>query len=291
MKHKWMKRYCILFMLLAILFSVTVPTQVQAAKTAINKKKVSICVGSTYQLKVKNAKRVTWSSTNKRIVSVTSKGKITGRKSGTATIKAKAGSKTYSCKVTVKKVSLSAKSLTIAYGKQAILTLKNAPKSAAWFSSNPKVAYISNKQVTARSVGTAIITAKYYGKSYTCTVTVTSGEDVTLQENGLYTSKDMVAVYIHTYHKLPSNFITNEEAKILGWHGGSLLSFKPYGCIGGDNFGNSDNKLPKADGRKYYECDIDTLGALSRGGKRLVYSNDGLIFYTDNHYDTFTQLY
>ena len=48
--------------------------------------------------------------------------------------------------------------------------------------------------------------------------------------------------------------------------------------------------VPKAAGRKYYECDIDTMGALSRGAKRIIYSNDGLIYYTDNHYNHFKQL-
>ena len=62
-------------------------------------------------------------------------------------------------------------------------------------------------------------------------------------------------------------------------------------CIGGDYFGNYEGKLPKKSGRKYYECDIDTKGASSRGAKRIIFSNDGLIFYTDDHYETFTQLY
>ena len=64
------------------------------------------------------------------------------------------------------------------------------------------------------------------------------------------------------------------------------------GCaIGGDRFGNREGILPAAQGRSYYECDIGTIGESSRGAKRLVYSDDGLIYYTEDHYETFTLLY
>ena len=56
-------------------------------------------------------------------------------------------------------------------------------------------------------------------------------------------------------------------------------------------FGNYEGLLPEADGRTYTECDIDTLGADSRGAKRIVFSNDGLIYYTEDHYETFELLY
>lgn len=114
-----------------------------------------------------------------------------------------------------------------------------------------------------------------------------------IDENGVFTSKDDVALYIHTYGKLPKNFITKSQAQKAGWEGGGLDSVKSlYGkCIGGDTFGNREKLLPTKSGRKYYECDIDTLHAKSRGAKRIVFSNDGLIYYTDDHYETFTKLY
>ena len=62
-------------------------------------------------------------------------------------------------------------------------------------------------------------------------------------------------------------------------------------CIGGDRFGNYEGLLPDAPGREYHECDIDTLHAASRGAKRIVYSNDGLIYYTEDHYESFILLY
>lgn len=110
-------------------------------------------------------------------------------------------------------------------------------------------------------------------------------------EDGTYTSKEDVARYISEFGHLPQNYITKKEAQALGWPGGSLEKYAPGKCIGGDRFGNYEGLLPEEKGRKYYECDIDTLGKDKRGAKRIIYSNDGLIFYTDDHYKSFTQLY
>ena len=112
-----------------------------------------------------------------------------------------------------------------------------------------------------------------------------------LDPDGSYTTKEDVALYIHLYGKLPSNFITKNQARNLGWSGGSLERYAPGKCIGGDRFGNREGLLPKASGRTYTECDIDTLGKSSRGAKRIVFSNDGLVYYTDDHYESFTLLY
>ena len=112
-----------------------------------------------------------------------------------------------------------------------------------------------------------------------------------LYEDGSYYTKEEVAAYIHYYKKLPSNFITKSEAGELGWEGGSVEKYLDGAAIGGDVFGNREGLLPKADGRIYYECDIDTNGKNSRGAKRIVFSNDGLIYYTDDHYESFTLLY
>lgn len=114
-------------------------------------------------------------------------------------------------------------------------------------------------------------------------------DDVKLPPNGTYTSKGDVALYIHTYHRLPVNFITKKQAKNLGWTGGKLESFAPGMCIGGDSFGNYEGVLPG--GKEYHECDIDTLRADQRGQKRIVYSEDFDIYYTGDHYKTFEKLY
>ena len=116
-------------------------------------------------------------------------------------------------------------------------------------------------------------------------------ETPAIEEDGTYTTKEDVARYIHTYGHLPDNFITKKQAQALGWEGGSLEPYAPGKCIGGSRFGNYEGTLPEKDGRTYTECDIDTLGASKRGAKRIVFSNDGLIYYTEDHYETFELLY
>ena len=118
-----------------------------------------------------------------------------------------------------------------------------------------------------------------------------TSEVLRLDEDGTYTTKEDVALYIYLYGHLPGNFITKKEAEKLGWSGGSLEPYAPGMCIGGSRFGNYEGLLPEAEGRTYTECDIDTLGAEKRGAKRIVFSNDGLIYYTDDHYETFELLY
>ena len=112
-----------------------------------------------------------------------------------------------------------------------------------------------------------------------------------LDPDGWYYSAEDVALYLITYGELPGNFITKNEARELGWEGGSVQKYKDGAAIGGDKFGNREGILPKASGRQYYECDIDTDGKSSRGAKRIVFSNDGLIYYTEDHYESFTLLY
>ena len=109
-----------------------------------------------------------------------------------------------------------------------------------------------------------------------------------LDENGSYTTKEDVALYLHQYGHLPPNFITKKDAQALGWSGGSLEPYAPGKSIGGDRFGNYEGLLP--DGR-YKECDIDTKGKKSRGSKRIVFDDKGNIYYTSDHYESFTQLY
>lgn len=112
-----------------------------------------------------------------------------------------------------------------------------------------------------------------------------------IDADGWYYSVEDVSLYLHTYGCLPENFITKSEAQDMGWEGGSVEDYAPGYAIGGDVFGNREGLLPDADGRTYYECDIDTNGSSSRGAKRIVFSNDGLIYYTDDHYESFTLLY
>ena len=98
---------------------------------------------------------------------------------------------------------------------------------------------------------------------------------------------------INVYNANKANgYITKAEAYDLGWDSkkGNLWDVAPGMSIGGDYFGNYEGLLPESDDRDYYECDIDFDGTY-RNEKRIVYSNDGLIYYTEDHYETFELLY
>lgn len=111
-------------------------------------------------------------------------------------------------------------------------------------------------------------------------------------EDGWYSSKEEVALYIHLYGHLPDNYVTKREAQELGWTGGSVERYAGEGtAIGGSRFGNYEGLLPEAEGRVYTECDIGTVGGTSRGAERVVFSNDGLVYYTGDHYGSFELLY
>ena len=112
-----------------------------------------------------------------------------------------------------------------------------------------------------------------------------------VEEDGWYYSVEDVTFYLLYYGWLPENFITKADARSLGWSGGSVEYYLEGAAIGGDRFGNREGLLPSAKGRVYYECDIDTFEKDSRGAERLVFSSDGLIYYTMDHYESFVLLY
>ena len=116
-------------------------------------------------------------------------------------------------------------------------------------------------------------------------------EEIRLDRNGHYYSKDDVALYLHTYGELPSNYLTKSEANDLGWNAreGNLWDVTDRGVIGGDRFGNREGLLPK--GEQYYEADVNYSGGY-RDAERLVYTKEGkVIYYTGDHYESFEVLY
>jgi hypothetical protein len=100
-----------------------------------------------------------------------------------------------------------------------------------------------------------------------------------------------VADYIKKYNSLPNNFITKQEAKNHGWNPArhNLWDVAPGKSIGGDRFFNREKKLPDKRGRIWYEADINYKGG-KRGKDRIIFSNDGLIYKTEDHYKTFTRM-
>ncbi len=115
-------------------------------------------------------------------------------------------------------------------------------------------------------------------------------EETPPAESGSYTEVDDVAYYLHTYGHLPDNYLTKSEAEDAGWvsYQGNLWDVAYGMSIGGDRYGNYDGRLPK--GERYYEADVNYDGGY-RGGERIVYTEDGDIWYTSDHYESFERLY
>jgi len=157
--------------------------------------------------------------------------------------------------------------------------------SAGGTSSSAEISSVSSVQ------GVSVSSGEDASVSSVQDISVSSGQDasVSVTEDGEYTSKEEVALYIHLYGHLPSNYITKKQAQELGWNSseGNLDEVAPGKSIGGSRFGNYDGQLP--DG-SYKECDIGYTGGY-RGADRIIYSSDGRIYYTDDHYKTFEQLY
>ena len=101
-----------------------------------------------------------------------------------------------------------------------------------------------------------------------------------------------IADYIFEHGELPDNFITKKQAQALGWD--SMYNYvsdvAPGKSIGGDYFGNYEQKLPVVKGRKYYEADCFYKGG-KRNAYRIIYSTDGHVWYTEDHYNTFIELF
>lgn len=133
-------------------------------------------------------------------------------------------------------------------------------------------------------------TADTDGNGYDAAMSSTDADSGGVVYGESYSSRDEVAAYISTYGELPFNYITKNEAKALGWKDeyDTVAQAAPGMSIGGDKFGNYEGLLPEKDGRQYYECDIDYTSG-NRNAKRIIYSNDGLVFYTDDHYESFVQ--
>ena len=123
------------------------------------------------------------------------------------------------------------------------------------------------------------------------TITVDAA-DYDVEEGGRYDTMEEVAIYLTFFDELPENYITKKEAQALGWDNrkGNLWKVADGCSIGGDRFGNYEGLLPKENGRQYYEADCYYTSG-KRNAHRIVYSNDGLVFYTSDHYESFRQMY
>ena len=101
-----------------------------------------------------------------------------------------------------------------------------------------------------------------------------------------------IADYLFAHGELPDNFITKKEARALGWDSSRnyLSDVAPGMSIGGDYFGNYEGRLPVEQGVEYHEADCWYTGG-KRNAYRVIYSNQGRVWYTEDHYETFTELF
>ena len=114
-------------------------------------------------------------------------------------------------------------------------------------------------------------------------------EDVYVEYGYDYSRPDEVALYLHAFEELPPNYITKSDARNLGWDSGAgnLWDVAPGCSIGGDSFGNREGLLPKG---KWHECDVNYEGGY-RGAERLLFSEDGMVCYSGDHYNSYEVLY
>lgn len=168
------KKLLPLMLILMLILGISMPANA-AANPRLNSTKKVLYVGKTSQLKVVNWKKaVKWSSSNNKVVKVSSKGKITAVKTGTATVKARIAKKTLTCKVTVKSPGMSVKKAVLyVKGKSLQLKVNGVSGKTVWSSANKKIVKVSSKgKITAVKTGTTVVKAKIGKKVYTCKVTV-----------------------------------------------------------------------------------------------------------------------
>lgn len=145
---------------------------VQAAK--LSSKTLTLIKGQKKVLKLSGAtQKVKWKSSKKAVATVSSRGKITAKKAGTAKITAQAGTKKYTCTVRVEEPKLNRTAVTLYAGKTYQLKVKGTRQKVTWTNSNRKVAAVNSKGlITGRTAGTTKITANVGGKKYSCKVTI-----------------------------------------------------------------------------------------------------------------------
>lgn len=146
-----------------------------ATKVKLNKTKAVLIKGGSINLKIIGTnKTIKWSSSNKKVATVNSKGKVTAKSKGTTIITAIVNKKKYTCKIIVESPSLSEKTITMPVGTVYGLDVKGTVQKVYWSSLNKSVATVKDGMVTGKKAGRTTIIAKVGGKSFKCTVNVRS---------------------------------------------------------------------------------------------------------------------
>lgn len=134
---------------------------------------------------------------------------------------------------------------------------------------------ISSELISSEEVSSSLSISSEKVSSYV------SSSGFSVSESGRYTDVESVAMYLVTFHKLPSNYVTKSQAS----------KYDNTYSIGGDYFGNYEGYLPSTYNGSYRECDIGSTKN-RRGSKRIVYETRTYrIFYTTDHYSNFREYY
>lgn len=246
MKH--MKK---IFMSMAVCFVVALlasPLASEAAAAKLNKTSASVVVGNKVTLSVKNnKKKVTWSTDNAKVATVSKKGVVKGKKVGKATITAKIGKKKLTCKITVKS-GLNKKKTTLYVGDYDKLSVTGIKGKVKWSVKNSKIATVKNGEIRAKKTGKTTITAKVGKKKYTCNVTVKNL--ITYGIKSAYTIKNGMSLdWIYaTKGKVK---VTSSDSSILFVENPDEYTFNLYGRKSGtvkltiSNTYDTDKKIVK----------------------------------------------
>ena len=153
MKQKTsIKKTLMLLLLVTLLFSL-VPAHSTAASPKLKKQSITLLTGQTFKNSVSNAKKVKWSTSNKKVATVNKNGTIKALQKGTATITATISKKKLKCKVKVESPTLSHENITVTKGYTAILTIKGTTQSTKWYSEDENIATILNGTITGVAIG------------------------------------------------------------------------------------------------------------------------------------------
>ena len=149
---------------------------VTEAAPRISSSKLTMIKGQSRTLKItglKKGQKITWKSSNSKIVAVNKAGKLQAKAKGSATITGTVSKRKYTCKVTVQAPKLNKTSITLKVGQTYQLKLSGTNQKITWKSSNPKIVTVNKAgKLQAKSAGNATVTAQVNGIRFVCKVKI-----------------------------------------------------------------------------------------------------------------------
>lgn len=281
----------LLVLLTVLILCLTVPVPASAA-VKISAKNMTLIKGQSKTLKITGTKnKVKWSSSKKSVAAVTSKGKVTAKGKGTATITAKVDKKKYTCKVKVETPKLSKTSLTVAQGKTATLKLSGTTQKITWTSSNTKIATVTSKGVVKGiKSGSCTITATVSEKKYTCAVKV-SGQANKVPVYGFSLNRYNIMLKEGESEKIDV-YIMPENAtdKTVKWTSSNknVATVNSSGVVSGKSIGNAT--ITAVCGGITASCDVEVIRNFNsqEAISKITYSSypteEGVVVIAKNNY-------